>query len=377
VDDLLTALLQQRQRAMTVGYLCFDDRRGPGRAKISWRTMVLRSMIAAVAASAVAIASIPARTPADSNAESLSEGQIEAFYKDGGEDRGAASSRVPDLRLASADVGLAEDLALAANAARTMGPAPVPDAASFSARFSSSFGERSSSFDERFGASREGDAEPNARTLLRPGNVETTDAGRENVVRPEAKRRVASLGPVSTEAAAPASVASLPNKSLRPSDVRPSSPPPDLRNRTAVYDISARVVYLPNGEKLEAHSGLGEHMDDLRSVGVKNRGVTPPNVYDLSLREQLFHGVRAIRLTPTDRDKMFGRDGILAHSYMLGPNGQSNGCVSINDYPKFLNAFLNGDIERLVVVERLTDPLPANTGVGWFSDRLKALFKLS
>ena len=28
--------------------------------------------------------------------------------------------------------------------------------------------------------------------------------------------------------------------------------------QTAVYDISNHVVYLPNGAKLEAHSGLGE-----------------------------------------------------------------------------------------------------------------------
>src|SRR5215831_14955257 len=28
-------------------------------------------------------------------------------------------------------------------------------------------------------------------------------------------------------------------------------------NQTAIYDISARVVYLPNGESLEAHSGMG------------------------------------------------------------------------------------------------------------------------
>jgi hypothetical protein len=35
---------------------------------------------------------------------------------------------------------------------------------------------------------------------------------------------------------------------------------------------------------------------------------------------------------------MFGRDGLLAHPYMLGPNGQSNGCVSFSDYPAFLDA---------------------------------------
>jgi hypothetical protein len=38
---------------------------------------------------------------------------------------------------------------------------------------------------------------------------------------------------------------------------------------------------------------------------------------------------------------------------MLGPNGQSNGCVSFKDYPKFLRAFLNGEVDRLVVVAHL------------------------
>ncbi|HBK08379.1 MAG TPA: hypothetical protein DDZ81_21435, partial [Acetobacteraceae bacterium] len=47
--------------------------------------------------------------------------------------------------------------------------------------------------------------------------------------------------------------------------------------------------------------------------------------------------------------------GLLAHSYMLGPNGDSNGCVSIKDYEKFLKAFVNGEIRRLVVVPRLRD----------------------
>jgi hypothetical protein len=53
---------------------------------------------------------------------------------------------------------------------------------------------------------------------------------------------------------------------------------------------------------------------------------------------------------------MFNRDGILAHSYMLGPNGQSNGCVSFKDYPKFLRAYLRGEIDRIVVVSRLARP---------------------
>jgi hypothetical protein len=130
-------------------------------------------------------------------------------------------------------------------------------------------------------------------------------------------------------------------------------PPPELNSKTAVYDISARTVFLPNGQKLEAHSGLGEKMDDPRFVKVRMHGPTPPNVYDLSLREQIFHGVRAIRLNPVNENAMFGRDGMLAHTYMLGPNGQSNGCVSFRDYDKFLQAFLKGQVDRLVVVPSL------------------------
>ncbi|MBX9843882.1 MAG: DUF2778 domain-containing protein [Xanthobacteraceae bacterium] len=129
-----------------------------------------------------------------------------------------------------------------------------------------------------------------------------------------------------------------------------------LRPRTAIYDITAKTVYLPNGERLEAHSGFGEMMDDPRYRHVKMRGVTPPNTYNLTLRESLFHGVQAIRLNPVDEKAMLGRAGILAHSYLLGPNGQSNGCISFRDYPRFLRAFLRGEIDRIVVVVRLDKP---------------------
>jgi len=120
--------------------------------------------------------------------------------------------------------------------------------------------------------------------------------------------------------------------------------------QTAVYDISAHIVYMPNGRRLEAHSGLGSFLDDPRYADVKNRGVTPPNAYDLELREGLFHGVRALRLIPVDETKVFGRAGLLAHSYMLGPNGDSNGCVSFRNYEAFLQAYLNHEVKRLVVI---------------------------
>jgi type VI secretion system (T6SS) effector TldE1-like protein len=122
---------------------------------------------------------------------------------------------------------------------------------------------------------------------------------------------------------------------------------------TAVYDISAHTVYMPNGNRLEAHSGLGSWLDDPRYPDEKMRGVTPPNIYGLELRESSFHGVRALRLIPEDEEKVFGRRGLLAHSYMLGPNGDSNGCVSIKNYDAFLQAYLDHDIKRLAVVTRL------------------------
>jgi hypothetical protein len=122
---------------------------------------------------------------------------------------------------------------------------------------------------------------------------------------------------------------------------------------TAVYDISAHTVYMPDGTQLEAHSGLGSWLDDPNHADEKMLGVTPPNAYDLELREELFHGVRALRLIPQDERKMFGRAGLLAHSFLLGPNGDSNGCVSIRNYDAFLQAYLNHEVKRLVVVARL------------------------
>jgi hypothetical protein len=129
---------------------------------------------------------------------------------------------------------------------------------------------------------------------------------------------------------------------------------PRYDQSTAVYDISAKTVYLPDGTRLEAHSGLGSRLDDPRYVHVRMQGATPPHVYELTPREALFHGVPALRLTPIGgEDAIFGRSGLLAHTYMLGPNGDSNGCVSFKDYYAFLNAYRNQGIKRLAVVARV------------------------
>lgn len=139
---------------------------------------------------------------------------------------------------------------------------------------------------------------------------------------------------------------------------RPAELPPPWRpvggfdRWTAVYDITARLVTLPDGTKLEAHSGLGDRLDDPRYVDEPDHGATPPHLYELTFREELFHGVQALRLTPIGDGDVFGRDGLLAHPYMLGPKGESNGCVSLKDYDAFLRAYQAGQIKRLAVVAR-------------------------
>ncbi|MHA7969779.1 DUF2778 domain-containing protein [Rhizobium sp. CAU 1783] len=131
---------------------------------------------------------------------------------------------------------------------------------------------------------------------------------------------------------------------------------PKLPGRgVAVYDISAGVVHMPNGEKLEAHSGRAHMRDNPKFVHVKNRGPTPPNVYNLRMRESRFHGIEAIRMTPVGDSKMYGRDGFLTHTYLLRKRGDSSGCVVFEDYNRFLNAFKRGQVKTLIVVPRMAE----------------------
>jgi hypothetical protein len=131
-------------------------------------------------------------------------------------------------------------------------------------------------------------------------------------------------------------------------------------SKTAVYDIKAKALYLPSGVAIEAHSGMGALMDDPDHVDQRMVGATPPATYDLKPREKLFHGVRALRMTPTDGTSALGRVGLLTHTYMLGPRGDSNGCVSIKDYDRFLKAYDNGEFNRLVVVPSLSGATTAS-----------------
>jgi hypothetical protein len=259
---------------------------------------------------------------------------------------------------------------------------------------------RFESFKARFAAATVGDREVGGResapaSVRGPGwlvaaevrldmlEVEEAETVRLAALRPtaDAPAEIRGPAPIAAAPAAAMPAASAPEKPMRlayaPSDL-PLTDKGNRDARTAIYDISRRIVYMPNGEQLEAHSGLGEHMDDLRTFRIKNKGVTPPNVYKLTLREKLFHGVRAVRMTPVDGSKMYGRDGFLVHSYLLGPSGESNGCVSVANYDKFIKAFDNGEVERLIVVERMDNPpLAPNEPGNWLAERLRALFEAS
>jgi Tlde1 domain len=286
----------------------------------------------------------------------------------GAEVPGVARVRVASLG-PDASLGAAEDAA--------------EDEASFEDRFIAALEERRQESGGSAAGLQDASADPlweRFGTFAKPLGLSAAD-----ILTPDLIRR----STASTAARQPASrsAASVPVPARKPVrvatadariDLPAAAPAPEADNRTAIYDISARVVYLPNGAKLEAHSGLGEHLDDVRYVSAKNRGPTPPNVYQLSLRERPFHGVRALRLTPVGDGEMYGRAGILAHSYMLGPNGQSNGCVSFKDYQAFLNAYLKGDIERLVVVEHLgTAPEANGKWLGWLPEPIRNMFKAS
>jgi hypothetical protein len=252
-------------------------------------------------------------------------------------------------------------------------PASTSRQASFGERFL--FDRKLASFDERFAGAGIPIADVEAATtnLLKYARSPPQDTGEHAPGQPVTGRSAPKLAPAASSR--PASAAKKRVATAEAS--KDSISPVEHDSRTAIYDITARIVYMPNGRRLEAHSGLGSQMDDARYVHLKRQGPTPPNTYKLVMREEPFHGVRAIRLVPVGDRNMFGRDALLAHPYMLGPNGQSNGCVSFSDYPAFLEAYLKGEVDRLVVVEHLATAPDSKTASGWVPEFLKDLFRRS
>jgi hypothetical protein len=273
-------------------------------------------------------------------------------------------SQIPDgqgVRMASPDTGIASESTVEENEALSEPPEVTPPCASFDERFF--FSQHFASFDERF----VGAAVSHGRAPAKIAEAEEEPDSTGTITRPG-------------EVFAPSTPFPFPGVERRlgtREDPKDSNALADSDAHTAIYDIAAHVVYLPDGHSLEAHSGLGARIDDPRFVNLKGRGPTPPNIYQLTLREHLFHGVRALRLVPVGDGDMYGRDGILAHSYMLGHSGQSNGCVAFSNYPAFLKAYLNGEVSRLVVVQHLPAAPGPRTASGWRLRAFKDLFRRS
>ena len=128
---------------------------------------------------------------------------------------------------------------------------------------------------------------------------------------------------------------------------------PGNSTRVAIYDVSNATVYLPDGSKLRAHSGIGNMRDNPRYEHVTMRGPTPAGIYRLSMREKRFYGVEAIRMTSIDGRDPKNRTGLLTHTNLLRGQIGSHGCVAFQNYQPFLNAFKRGQVNTLVVVPEL------------------------
>ena len=121
----------------------------------------------------------------------------------------------------------------------------------------------------------------------------------------------------------------------------------------AIYDVSNATVYMPDGTKLRAHSGIGHMRDKPRFEHVKMNGPTPAGIYRLSMREKRFYGVEAIRMTSIDGRDPKNRTGLLTHTNLLRGQKGSHGCVAFQNYQPFLKAFKRGQITMMVVVPEL------------------------
>jgi hypothetical protein len=128
---------------------------------------------------------------------------------------------------------------------------------------------------------------------------------------------------------------------------------PGKGTKVAIYDVSNATVYLPDGTKLRAHSGIGGMRDKPRYEHVIMRGPTPAGIYRLSMREKRFYGVEAIRMTSIDGRDPKNRTGLLTHTNLLRGQKGSHGCVAFQNYQPFLKAFKRGQITMLVVVPEL------------------------
>ena len=128
---------------------------------------------------------------------------------------------------------------------------------------------------------------------------------------------------------------------------------PGKGTRVAIYDVSNATVYMPDGTKLRAHSGIGKMRDNPDYEHIKMNGPTPAGIYRLKMRQRRQLGVEAIRMLSIDGRDPKNRTGLLTHTNLLRGQKGSHGCVAFQNYEPFLNAFKRGHVTMLVVVPEL------------------------
>src|SRR5262245_1625214 len=142
---------------MSLGRVRFGHPRALRRAK----ELLLSVGIAAVVAAAVTLAPARSIDPGSPGGRVI-ESNFAAIYSDSEDDDAPAKSQ-PGVRLASLDADVTGTIASAGNVWQTTGALSAPDHATFRQRFNSSYGERFSSFEERFGPRPDGDRQPTQR----------------------------------------------------------------------------------------------------------------------------------------------------------------------------------------------------------------------
>jgi len=156
------------------------------------------------------------------------------------------------VRVASLETGFAFEPAVE----ELEPPASTSRHASFGERFL--FDQELASFDERFAGAdiSVAETEDGESNVLNYAHLPSPGPGEHAIAQSATGRSTPKLAPAALSP--PASAA---RKRVATAEAPKDSISPAYDDsRTAIYDIAARTVYLPNGRRLEAHSGFGDHI---------------------------------------------------------------------------------------------------------------------
>lgn len=121
--------------------------------------------------------------------------------------------------------------------------------------------------------------------------------------------------------------------------------------QTAVYDISAHTVYLPDGTRPEAHPARPKLDDRACCVRRDDWKVTPPHIYESRRRAKRCSMAcsRLVAHAIGGEDKIFGCRPPRITTYMLGSNGDPMAVCRSRITAAVFNAYRNHGIRRLAV----------------------------